>query len=175
MSRGLAIVGYGKMGQLIEQLAPEYGFEVRAKFDGRSNVSGRALSHETLRNVDAAVEFTSAQAAPENIRRLAMLGVNTVAGTTGWFGELSSVREAVVKSGTGLVWAAPTRKDSAAFRNTLDVVIECMKLDGTMAKMHEKWFGIAPAAGSAAVTVFPGYGVPDMPGYDPSPHTPSCG
>jgi polar amino acid transport system substrate-binding protein len=75
---------------------------------------------------------------------------------------------------TGLVWAAPTRKDSAALRNTLDVAIECMKLDGTMAKMHEKWFGIPPAPGSAAVTVFPGYGVPDMPGYDPTPHTPSC-
>jgi polar amino acid transport system substrate-binding protein len=49
-----------------------------------------------------------------------------------------------------------------------------MKLDGTIAKMHEKWFGVAPAAGSAAVTVFPGYGVPDVPGYDPTPHTPSC-
>jgi polar amino acid transport system substrate-binding protein len=40
--------------------------------------------------------------------------------------------------------------------------------------MHERWFGVAPASGSAAVTVFPGYGVPDMPGYDPTVHTPSC-
>jgi 4-hydroxy-tetrahydrodipicolinate reductase len=106
MSCGLAIVGYGKMGRFIEQLAPEYGFEVRAKFDGRSNSHGKALSHETLRGVDAAVEFTSPAAALENIRRLAVLGVNTVAGTTGWFDELPSVREAVAKSGTGLVWAA---------------------------------------------------------------------
>ena len=76
---------------------------------------------------------------------------------------------------TGLVWAAPTRKDSVELRKALDVAIECMKLDRTIAKMHEKWFGIAPEPGSAAVTVFPGYGVPDMPGYDPTPHTPSCG
>jgi len=75
---------------------------------------------------------------------------------------------------TGLVWAAPTRKDSAELRKSLDIAVECMKLDGTIAKMHEKWFGVPPAPGSAAVTVFPGYGVPDMPGYDPSPHTPSC-
>ena len=75
---------------------------------------------------------------------------------------------------TGLVWAAPLRKDSAELRKALDVAVECMKLDGTIARMHEKWFGIAPAAGSAAVTVFPGYGVPDMPGYDPTAHTPSC-
>jgi len=76
---------------------------------------------------------------------------------------------------TGLVWAAPLRKDSAELRKALENAIECMKLDGTIAKMHEKWFGTKPAPGSAAVTVFPGYGVPDMPGYDPTPHTPACG
>lgn len=75
---------------------------------------------------------------------------------------------------TGLVWATPTRKDSTELRKSLEIATECMKLDGTIAKLHEKWFGVAPAPGSAAVTVFPGYGVPDMPGYDPTPHTPSC-
>ena len=105
MSIGLAIVGYGKMGRLIEQLAPEYGFDVRAKFDARSNPHGQALSHQTLRGVDVAVEFTSPDAAAENVRRLAALGINSIVGTTGWFDDLPSVREAVTKSGTGLVWA----------------------------------------------------------------------
>ena len=76
---------------------------------------------------------------------------------------------------TGLVWAAPLRKDSGELRRTIEEPIECMKLDGTLARMHEKWFGVAPAPGSAAVTVFPGYGVPGMLGYDPTAHTPSCG
>ena len=76
---------------------------------------------------------------------------------------------------TGLVWAAPLRKDSGELRKTIENAIECMKLDSTVAKMHEKWFGFPPAAGSSAVTVYPGYGVPDMPGYDPTPHTPACG
>jgi 4-hydroxy-tetrahydrodipicolinate reductase len=105
MSMGLAIVGYGKMGRLIEQLAPEYGFEVRAKFDGRHNARAQGLSHETLRGVDVAVEFTAPGAAPENIRRLAVLGVNTVVGTTGWLEQLSSARQAVEQGKTGLVWA----------------------------------------------------------------------
>ena len=48
-----------------------------------------------------------------------------------------------------------------------------LKLDGTIARCT-KWFGVKPAPGSAAVTVFPGYGVPDMPGYDPTAHTPQC-
>src|SRR5437762_2958201 len=75
---------------------------------------------------------------------------------------------------TGLVWAAPMRKDSGELRKQIENAIECMKLDGTIAKMHEKWFGIPPAPGSAAVTVFPGYGVPGMAGYDPTEHTPKC-
>jgi polar amino acid transport system substrate-binding protein len=75
---------------------------------------------------------------------------------------------------TGLVWASPLRKDQGAFREELENAIECIKIDGTMAAMHEKWFGIKPAAGSAAVTVFPGTGVPGMPGYDEKPRTPKC-
>jgi polar amino acid transport system substrate-binding protein len=75
---------------------------------------------------------------------------------------------------TGLVWAIALRKDSGALRNTLDVALECLKTDGTIAKLHEKWFGTRPAPGSAAVTVFAGYGVPDMPGYDPALHQAAC-
>jgi 4-hydroxy-tetrahydrodipicolinate reductase len=105
MSLGLAIVGYGKMGKLIERLAPEHGFEVRAKFDGDNNASAQALSRETLRGVDVAIEFTTPQAAPGNIRRLAVLGVNSVVGTTGWLDQLPAAREAVEQGKTGLVWA----------------------------------------------------------------------
>jgi polar amino acid transport system substrate-binding protein len=75
---------------------------------------------------------------------------------------------------TGLVWAAPVRKDNAALRNKIELVIECMKKDGTLAKMHEHWFGTAPAPDSAAAVIFPGYGVPGMPGYDTTPHEVTC-
>ncbi len=75
---------------------------------------------------------------------------------------------------TGLVWASPLRKDQAELRAQIDNAIKCIKLDGTMAAFHEKWFGIKPAAGSAAVTVFPGTGVPGLPGYDATPTVPKC-
>jgi 4-hydroxy-tetrahydrodipicolinate reductase len=103
MSIGLAIVGHGKMGRLIEQLAPEFGFEVRARY-----VSGDvdSLSAETLRGANVAMEFTTPSAAPRNLLRLASLGVNAVCGTTGWLEHLPEVREAVRSAGTGLVWGA---------------------------------------------------------------------
>lgn len=106
MSLGLAIVGHGKMGRLVAELAPEYGFEVRAKFRSRDNPAGQGLSDKSLQGVDVAIEFSTPGAAPENVRRLAALGVNAVVGTTGWFEQLDAVRESVTRGDTGMVWAA---------------------------------------------------------------------
>lgn len=75
---------------------------------------------------------------------------------------------------TGLVWAVAFRKDDKAGRELVENVVECMKLDGTLARLHETWFGVKAAADSPAVVVYKGYGVPDMPGYDPTEHTPRC-
>lgn len=75
---------------------------------------------------------------------------------------------------TGLVWSAAFRKDSKELLGQVENAIECMKKDGTISGMHEKWFGIKPAAGSAAATIFPGTGVPAMPGYDATPREPQC-
>jgi len=77
-----------------------------------------------------------------------------------------------IKSGT--VWAIPLRKDDVQGRKAVDQAIECIKLDGTMSKLAEKWFGVKPASDSPAVIVFAGYGVPGMPGYDPTEHKPVC-
>jgi len=104
MTHGLAIVGHGKMGRLIEQLAPEYGFDVRLALNSATNTCGRGLTRENLRGVDAAVEFSTPSAAAQNIRQLAALGVPVVAGTTGWLEELAGVRASVQSSGTALVW-----------------------------------------------------------------------
>ena len=101
----LAIVGYGKMGRLIEQLAPQYGCDVRLRLDIDNNANFEGLTKENFRGIDAAVEFSTPASAPENIERLAQLGVNTVVGTTGWFGEMERARKAVERAGTGLVWS----------------------------------------------------------------------
>jgi 4-hydroxy-tetrahydrodipicolinate reductase len=103
MSTPLALVGAGKMGRLVEQLAPEYGFEVCAKFS-RGNIA--SLSRETLRGAAVAIEFSSPASAGENLRKLAKLGVSTVCGTTGWYEELPQIRQTVSESNTALVYGA---------------------------------------------------------------------
>jgi 4-hydroxy-tetrahydrodipicolinate reductase len=91
------------MGRLVEQLAPEYGFDVRAQFS-RSNIA--SLSPEALEGAALAIEFTSPAAATGNLPRLASLGVRTVCGTTGWYDHLPQIRQAVAEAHTALVYGA---------------------------------------------------------------------
>jgi 4-hydroxy-tetrahydrodipicolinate reductase len=101
----LAIVGYGKMGRLIDRLAPEYGAAVKLRLDIDNNARFEGLTKENFRGIDAAIEFSTPSAAPDNIERLAALGVNAVIGTTGWGDEIERVGKAVERGGTGLVWS----------------------------------------------------------------------
>jgi 4-hydroxy-tetrahydrodipicolinate reductase len=103
MSIPLAIVGLGKMGRLVRELAPEYGFDISATFS-RSTID--ELSRAALQGAEVAIEFTTPTAAPENLRRLAGLGLNAVCGTTGWYDDLPAIREAVVKARSALVFSA---------------------------------------------------------------------
>jgi ABC-type amino acid transport substrate-binding protein len=75
---------------------------------------------------------------------------------------------------TGLVWALAFRKDDKAGRDAASMALKCMKKDGYIAKLAEKWFGETPGPDAAAVKIASGHGVPDMEGYDPAPVTPSC-
>ena len=101
----LAIIGYGKMGRLLEQLAPEYGFEVQQRLDIADNKDGAGITKERFRGIDVAVEFSMPGAVATNIERLASIGVNAVVGTTGWFEQTARVRQAVERGGTGAVWS----------------------------------------------------------------------
>jgi polar amino acid transport system substrate-binding protein len=66
------------------------------------------------------------------------------------------------------------RLEDTAYRNTVEEAIECMKLDGTLARMYEKWYGSAPDQTSTINAVFVGYGPPGFKGYEFKPHVPSC-
>ncbi|KJC45211.1 transporter substrate-binding domain-containing protein [Bradyrhizobium sp. LTSP857] len=99
-----------------------------------------------------------------------------VAGNTviQWAAKNNPLIQPSLVHSTGLVWAIALRKDSGAMRKDLDHAIECLKVEGTLAALHEKWFGIKPAAGAVAVTPDPGYGVPNMPGYEAAKHEFVC-
>ena len=94
----LALVGYGKMGRMLDELAPQYGFEVTAKIDVNDDIA-------LAKGADVAIEFSTPEAALGNIEKLAALGVPAVIGTTGWLKEMDRVKAAVAATNTGLVWS----------------------------------------------------------------------
>lgn len=98
----LALIGYGRMGKLVEQLAPGHGFEVVLCLNG----SDHEISPERFQGVDVAVDFSTAAAVPGTAERLAPLGVPLVVGTTGWHESLPRIREAVVQNDAGFLHGA---------------------------------------------------------------------
>ena len=97
----LAIVGHGKMGRLVEQMAPQHGFQVVARFTS-SNIA--SLSATALAGASAAIEFSTPAVAVENLERLASFGVRTVCGTTGWYEHLPRIHKAFEDGSAALVY-----------------------------------------------------------------------
>ena len=72
-------------------------------------------------------------------------------------------------------WAAPVPLNNPKLRAQLQDALDCMKKDGSLVKLSEKWFGRVPPPDALERTITPGYGVPGMPGYDPTLHELHCG
>jgi 4-hydroxy-tetrahydrodipicolinate reductase len=101
----IAIVGYGKMGRMIERLAVERGIAVGPKLDEFNNANCAGIDAESFRGVDVAIDFSTPATVVGNIERIAALGINLVIGTTGWQGHMPHVKSIVEKHGIGLVWS----------------------------------------------------------------------
>ena len=101
----IAIVGYGKMGRMIEALAAPRGVEVALKLDEFNNANFEGITPENFKGIDAAIEFSTPASVVGNVERISRLGVNTVIGTTGWHNQIDRVRGIVESSGTGAVWS----------------------------------------------------------------------
>src|SRR5262249_14297247 len=104
-TKNLAIVGHGKMGRLVEQLSTEFGFNVALPLDEWGNEGGQGITDTAFCGIDVAIEFSTPEAAPANLIRLASLRVPVVTGTTGWLAHLEAVKEAVVQNRSALVWS----------------------------------------------------------------------
>jgi len=102
----LALIGYGKMGKAVAQLAPNRGAEVGLILASESNRNGTGISAKSFKGIDVAIEFTNPASAVDNIRRVAELGCNLVVGSTGWTSHLGEVRSVIERAGVGMVYAA---------------------------------------------------------------------
>ena len=88
----ILVLGRGKTGALVAEVAKERGHEVRS-LASQENQDGRALTPATLKEIDAVIDFTTPHAAIPNIIRCVEAGVPVVVGTTGWYHHIGKVRE----------------------------------------------------------------------------------
>lgn len=101
----LVLLGQGKTGSLVAEVAAERGHTIRCVAEAE-NTGGAWLTAENLRDADAVIDFTTPEAVLANIAACLAAKRNMVVGTTGWYGELDRVRQDVERAGTGFVFGA---------------------------------------------------------------------
>ena len=101
----LLILGRGKTGTLVAEVARQRGHEVRV-LGGADNRNASGLTPLALRDVAVVIDFTTPQAVLDNIAACVHARKNIVVGTTGWYDQLPRIREVVAQGGVGLLYAS---------------------------------------------------------------------
>lgn len=96
----IALIGYGKMGQMIDKMALAAGHSVVAR------ITSQSWDPAAIKSADVCIEFTSPESAIENIKRIAELKKNVIIGTTGWYDKLDVVQSIVKDSKIGLLYGS---------------------------------------------------------------------
>jgi len=100
----ILLLGHGRMGRLVESLAPAYGATIAGIVDERSGE--RAIAEGDFGAVDVAVDFTLADAVVTNLTQLAARRINVVIGTTGWQAQEAAMRDLATRAGIGVLAAS---------------------------------------------------------------------
>jgi 4-hydroxy-tetrahydrodipicolinate reductase len=120
------VLGMGKTGSLVAEVARERGHGVRA-MDINENSDASALTPPTLAGVDAVIDFTAPEAAVENMRAVLALGSRIVVGTTGWYSRLEAMKAIVEKRGGSLLYST---NFSIGVQKLFRLTAELARLDG---------------------------------------------
>ncbi len=99
----IALLGYGKMGKAIEEIALQKGHSVALKIDDQ-NLDD--LTKENIRKADVAIEFTTPESAAQNILLCFDAGIPVVCGTTGWLAQMNLIKEKCIEANGSFLYAS---------------------------------------------------------------------
>jgi 4-hydroxy-tetrahydrodipicolinate reductase len=148
----LLVLGRGKTGALVAEVAKERGHEVRS-LGSKENQDGRALTLELLQQTDAVIDFTTPVAVVPNIIHCAEAGVPVVVGTTGWYQHLDKVRELIKERKAGLLYGGNFSVGMNFFFKAIRAIAPALKHDyrGSIVERHHVHKKDAPSG--TAVTL----------------------
>ena len=99
----IALIGYGKMGKAIEEIALNRGHQIVLKFDVPNL---HEFTAENLKGADVAIEFTGPESAVENISKCLEWKIPIVSGSTGWTEQLDAMKAKTIENNTGFVYSS---------------------------------------------------------------------
>ena len=120
------VLGKGKTGSLVTQVARERGHSVRV-LDFTENHHASALTAPALAGIDVVIDFTNAEAALQNMRAVLALGSRIVVGTTGWYGNLADMKALAIRRGGALLYGT---NFSVGVQKFFRLTAELAKLEG---------------------------------------------
>lgn len=150
----LAIIGLGKMGRAIEQLAPERGFTIASRIDPNGGDSP-TVSRTALGDAEVAVEFTTPASAPRNIEAALEARCPVIVGTTGWYEKRDEMDKLVGRYGGALLVAPNFSIGVAAFAQIVRAAAAALKrapgFDAHMVETHHSAKKDAPSGTAASL------------------------
>jgi len=125
----VALIGYGKMGQAIEQVAIKRGHNIVLRITSANN---HELDEAHLKLADIAIEFTTPETAKENVLQCISAGISVISGTTGWNAQLSEVKAEVMKHNVAFMHASN-------FSIGVNIFFEINKLLASLMNGHNEY------------------------------------
>jgi len=99
----ILVLGVGKTGKLVAEVAAEHGHSVHV-LDAKENQNAAALTAPFVTGFDAVIDFTTPEAAVQNMRACLFTGAKMVVGTTGWYDKLADMRSLAERRGASLLY-----------------------------------------------------------------------
>jgi 4-hydroxy-tetrahydrodipicolinate reductase len=133
----ILVLGRGKTGALVAEVAKERGHEVRS-LASQENQDGRGLTLDVLEQTDAVVDFTTPHAVIANVIRCAEARVPMIVGTTGWYQHLDKVRELVKERNAALLYGSNFSVGMNFFFKAIQAIAPILKNDyrGNIVERH---------------------------------------
>ena len=133
----LLVLGRGKTGALVAEIAQERGHEVRS-LASQENQDGRGLTPATLNGIDSVIDFTTPHAVIANIIQCIEAGIPMVVGTTGWYQHMEKVRELVAQRKGALLYGSNFSIGMNFFFKAVQAVAPVLKHDyrGSIVERH---------------------------------------
>lgn len=99
----IALIGYGKMGKTIEEIAIQRGHEIVLKIGSQNR---EEMTDEHIRRAEVCIEFSTPESAFDNIARCLQAGVPTISGSTAWLSQLAEAQALCLEQGTAFLYAS---------------------------------------------------------------------